>query len=116
MHDCVVAGLGVVAVAQSVVIVHERVWLPLAEQAFQSVQDQVSAVQLGVGVGVGVGVVVEQLCDVAGLGVTTPAQSDVMLQRRVWLPLVEQAFQSVHDQVSAVHVGAGVEALPCSTT
>ena len=99
-HVCVVAGLGVVAVEQSVVIVQVRVWLPLAEQAFQSVQDQVSAVQEGVVV---VGV---QDCDVAGLGVVTPVQSDVMLHERVWLPLAEQAFQSVQDHVSAVQEGA----------
>lgn len=98
MQVCDVAGLGVVAVAQSVVIVQVRVWLPLAEQAFQAVQVQVSAVQEGVVVGV-------QLCDVAGLGVVTPTQSDVMVQERVWPPLAEQAFQAVHDHVSAVHEG-----------
>ena len=32
-----------------------------------------------------------QLCEVAGLGVVTPAQSFVMVQVRVWVPEVEQA-------------------------
>jgi uncharacterized coiled-coil protein SlyX len=105
VQDCVVAGLGVVTPAQSFVIVQERIWLPEDEQAFQSVQLQVSAVQAGGGVQLFVEGGVQD-CVVAGLGVVAVAQSEVMTQLRVWLPDVEQAFQSVQLQASAVQEGA----------
>ncbi len=77
VHDCDVEGLGVFAVEQSVVMLHERVWIPLAEHALQLPHVHVSAVQ-DVGAGVVDGGV--QDCEVAGLGVVTPAQSLVIMQ------------------------------------
>jgi hypothetical protein len=112
VQDCVVAGLGVVTPVQSVVMLQERVWPPLAEQAFQSVQDHVSAVQEGEVEGA------VQDWVVAGLGVVTPAQSAVIRQLRAWFPLVEHMTQSVQDHVSAVQEVAPppVELLPGTTT
>lgn len=83
------------AVAQSTILLHERVCNPTEEQFPQLLHDQVSEEQ---------GIV--QRWEVAGDGVYAVGQSRVLVQVLFCVPHIEHNSQSPQDHVSSVHAGS----------